>query len=132
MSQKYYNEVMKVKFLRDTTIKEVTKDEIIFSDNSTLTDLHAQDCCENVYADWSYLQEEDIFTAFNEFKVFIVPNAGLRIEFYHEGYKQREAFIPCYNEQNGYYSSALSIAFTGNGNSYIESDVSDSCFDHIY
>lgn len=79
---------------------------IEFSDGSVLVDLHEQDCCENVFADFSNL-DSDIMSY--DFK------GAIKIEEAREGFKfgdgRRWFFVPCYNEQNGYYSDNLSIAY---------------------
>jgi hypothetical protein len=40
-------------------------------------------------------------------------------------------FIPCYNYQNGYYSSNLSVVITQGGTTKTEVDISDCVEDHI-
>ena len=79
---------------------------IEFSDGNVLVDLHDQDCCESVYADFSNL-DSDIMSY--DFK------GPIKIEKAQNGFKfgdgRRWFFVPCYNEQNGYYNDALSIAY---------------------
>ena len=79
---------------------------IEFSDGSVLVDIHYQDCCENVYADFSNL-DSDIMSY--DFK------GAIKIEKAQNGLKfgdnRRWFFVPCYNVQNGYYSDNLSIAY---------------------
>ena len=79
---------------------------IEFSDGSVLVDLHEQDCCEEVYADFSNL-DSDIMSY--DFK------GAIKIEEARNGFKfgdnRRWFFVPCYNVQNGYYSDNLSIAY---------------------
>lgn len=79
---------------------------IEFSDGSMLVDLHDQDCCENVYADFSNL-DSDIMSY--DFK------GAIKIEKAQNGFKfgdnRRWFYVPCYNVQNGYYSDNLSIAY---------------------
>lgn len=79
---------------------------IEFSDGSVLVDLHEQDCCESVYADFSNLDSDVMSYNFK---------GAIRLEKAREGFKfgdgRRWFFVPCYNEQNGYYSDNLSIAY---------------------
>ena len=79
---------------------------IEFDDGTVLIDLHEQDCCENVYADFSNL-DSDIMSY--NFK------GPIQIKEARNGFKfgdgRRWFFVPCYNEQNGYYNNALSIAY---------------------
>lgn len=88
-----------------------------------VTDYHSQDCCENVYADFTQLADK-IGQEFVDYHIDPVPGAGFRIG---------GEFVPCYNEQNGYYSSNLSIQID-----YVpldhqqEIDISDCVEDRIY
>ncbi len=77
-----------------------------FSDGSVLVDLHEQDCCENVYADFSNL-DSDIMSY--DFKGRIEIKAAKHGFKFGDG--RRWFFVPCYNVQNGYYSDNLSIAY---------------------
>lgn len=88
-------------------------DEMIqFSDGSSITFDHDQDCCEHNYADFSVL---DVFyhgESFTDYHVthdnggFILVLEGVLIKGC--GYEKR-IFIPCYSEQNGYYSDQIDI-----------------------
>lgn len=79
---------------------------IEFDDGSVLIDIHEQDCCEEVYADFSNL-DSDIMSY--DFKKNIqIKNAKYGFKF-SDGC--RWFFVPCYNCQNGYYSDNLEIAY---------------------
>lgn len=90
------------------TIKEINEDVIIFSDNSCITYGHEQDCCEHNYADFSQIDD----LARNH--KFITP---LKFERVREGFQfgdsQRMFFVPCYSEQNGYYTNDVDIYYNG-------------------
>ena len=79
---------------------------IEFSNGSVLVDLHDQDCCENVYADFSNLDSDIMSYNFKD---------TIKIKEARNGFKfgdgRRWFFVPCYNAQNGYYNDALSIAY---------------------
>ena len=79
---------------------------IEFDDDSILVDIHEQDCCENVYADFSNLDSDIMSYNFGE---------NIRIKNARYGFKfgdgRRWFFVPCYNCQNGYYSDNLDIAY---------------------
>lgn len=79
---------------------------IEFNDGTFLVDVHYQDCCENVYADWEHLKDEaSIFDEdFSNLVIAEVPNQGIKLVGEHYNF-----FVPCYNEQNGYYNSELNI-----------------------
>ena len=93
-----------------TTIKitNVTNEAIEFSDGSRITFDHEQDCCEWNYADFEQL--DDLARAYN----FQLP---LRFEAtegsgFNFGDSRRMFFVPCYSEQNGYYTDEIDIYYT--------------------
>jgi len=82
-------------------IKEITNDHILFDNGTEVTYYHNQDCCENVYADFEQLKTTTIMN--EEFKTLefkFIPGVGIKLKSY---------LIPCYNSQNGYYSSDLEL-----------------------
>lgn len=78
---------------------------ITIDNGARIEDYHNQDCCEAVYADWNALKDSNImdFDFPENFTIEGVPNSGFRIGPY---------FVPCYDQQNGYYSSDLSLIIT--------------------
>lgn len=86
-------------------IVEISPEAIRFSNGSTITYDHYPDCCECNYADFEQL--DDLARAY-EFKGNLqfeaVSGAGFRF-----GDSRRLFFVPCYSEQNGWYSSEVSI-----------------------
>jgi len=90
-------------------IQKVTEDAIIFDNGNTITYDHEQDCCEHNYADFSILDDrtwnyDHDFPDELQFK--FADSAGFI--FGEEGYW---IFIPCYSEQNGYYSLSIDIYY---------------------
>lgn len=80
---------------------------ILFDDGMMLIGNHIQDCCEHVYADWSALKDEAglMDTDFSNLYIERRNNrTGIRICG-----NGRRFFVPCYNEQNGYYNDCLDI-----------------------
>lgn len=77
---------------------------ILFDNGYLLVDHHDQDCCENVYADWSHLQDEAGIMD-DEFSPLTIQykKVGVTIKGKHR------YFLPCYNEQNGYYNDRLDL-----------------------
>lgn len=77
---------------------------ILFDNGYLLVDHHDQDCCENVYADWGYLQDE-VSIMDDEFAPLTIQykKTGVTIKGKHR------YFLPCYNEQNGYYNDRLDL-----------------------
>ena len=105
-------------------IKEIKESEIIFDNGYIMSDYHEQDCCENVYADFKTLKTYNVSTKTGkeikineiEFEEDIekhleyIENMGFNI-ISKIGEK---FFIPCYNSQNGYYSSDLELIIRKN------------------
>lgn len=125
----YYDKVLRCKFETPVTIQAIEEEGILFSDGTRLFTDHEQDCCEQVYADWKYLMPSDVegLKEITGLEVFVVENAGIRLSFSHPNTLSHPIFVPCYNIQNGYYSSDLSLCF-GSKESYAVVDVSESCF----
>jgi hypothetical protein len=89
------------------TISNITDEAIIFSDGSTITFDHNQDCCEWNYADFSQIEDEARIHKFLlPLRFEAVENAGFRF-----GDGRRMFFIPCYSEQNGYYTDEIDIYY---------------------
>lgn len=86
----------------------VNEDCIEFSDGSRITFDHVADCCEYNYADFP--QVDDLARTYT----FKTP---LKFESVEEGFlfgdKNRMFFVPCYSEQNGYYSDDVDIYYNG-------------------
>lgn len=101
------------------TVKDITVNDesiVITTEDSTIeiSTYHSQDCCESVYGDFSimkYYKEEIIGKEFNNLIIKSVEDMGFLIVFELNAYgDSRKAFIPCYNRQNGYYSSNLELS----------------------
>ena len=80
------------------------EDYLELSDGTTIHFHHEQDCCENVYADLSALEDTGFETdgnlTLNNLHISLVKGYGVKINSYG---------IPCYNEQNGYYDSSITV-----------------------
>lgn len=92
-------------------IKKVTDEEIIFDNGNTITFDHAADCCEWNYADFSILTRRTVnyhydFPENLQFKA--VKGEGFKF-----GCEGHWIYIPCYSEQNGWYSSDIDIYYRG-------------------
>lgn len=84
-------------------IKQIYDDKVEFDDGTVVSAYHSQDCCESVWADFHSLvgQPRIDYVDFPEdLDIEVVPDFGFRMNKY---------FVPCYNQQNGYYSSSLSL-----------------------
>lgn len=95
-------------------ITGLSEDHILFNNGSSLIFEHYQNCCERVYADCENIQslstenfpyndvefdEPPKFDMVNGVGVILVAKTGMRY------------LISCYNKQNGYYSSNLSMSY---------------------
>jgi len=132
-----YEYLAELEFVEKISIKKIDDDTIYFSNGSKLYSNHIQDCCEYVHACFEVL--EDCFIMEESFDKIIfekVENSGIRMGFRTSyGFGKEDItiyeFIPCYNEQNGYYSSDLSLCFvTDKGVFAIDvSDCVEDCID---
>lgn len=88
-------------------IELVTVDGIFFDNGDKIEDYHVADCCENNYADFEQLDDIGRNTTFESPLTFeAVEGSGFRF-----GNPGKMFFIPCYSEQNGYYSSDIDILY---------------------
>ena len=89
-------------------IVEITNEHIKFNNGNVIHYDHEQDCCEWNYADFEQLDDLGRNTEFDENLDFeFVEDCGFR--FGNQPYKM--FFIPCYSEQNGYYSTDINIYY---------------------
>ena len=100
-------------------IKELKDDEIIFDNGYTLEYYHSQNCCEEVYADFSTLKQYNVSTVtgktinikdidFNEDLASLIKGiAGAGFNMVSK--IGENFFVPCYNIQNGYYNDQLEL-----------------------
>lgn len=98
-----------------------------------LSDMHEQDCCENVYADWSVAEnyKNQLKGKYSEIDIRGVAEDGFIIcigGYYATAYTK--IFIPCYNSQNGYYGSGLELVIKGGGKTE-KHDISEFVDDRI-
>lgn len=94
---------------RTVKIKSISDGTILFSNGDTITYDHEQDCCEWNYADFSQL--DDLAKSY----AFSLP---LRFDYAPGGFTfgddKRQFYVPCYSEQNGYYTTDIDIYYNGN------------------
>lgn len=95
-------------------IKNVTDDFIEFDNGNKITYEHEPDCCEYNYADFSILNKNNINYSLNfnpELTFDFIDGMGFRFGSEDEAGNMRWIFIPCYSDQNGYYSSDIDIYY---------------------
>ena len=89
-------------------IIKVDDECIEFNNGSKIEFDHNPDCCEWNYADFSQLEPLARKTTFTLPLTFEkAENSGFRFG----NPPQKMFFIPCYSEQNGYYSTDVDIYF---------------------
>lgn len=102
-------------------IEKWNDDYIWFTDGSTISYDHYQECCECNYADFSVLEVFYQDEEFDDFEVIPVNDCGFLLSLElpkrdttNPDYTStKKIFIPCYSDQNGYYSSDLTIIIRG-------------------
>lgn len=88
-------------------IVKVDDGGIYFDNGNTITEYHEQECCEYNYADYKQIDDLALQTEFDEDLTFEeVTYGGFRF-----GNESKMFFIPCYSEQNGYYSCDVDIYY---------------------
>lgn len=97
-------------------IVNITEDEILFDNGNRITYHHVRDCSECNWADFLYLETQmDILKTmdFTEDLVFeFVDGFGFRFKSNnHSDYYDYWIVVPCYSDQNSYYSSDIDIYY---------------------
>lgn len=90
-------------------IKSVDETGIEFDNGKKIIDHHVSNCCENNYADFEQIEEQALSADFYENLIFESVLGGFRFG----SIGTHMFFIPCYSEQNGYYSSDIDIHYDG-------------------
>lgn len=89
-------------------IVEVNNKHILFDNGMDIRYGHTADCCEENYADFEQIEELAYTTEFKDNLVFeSVDGSGFRFG----DDSGCMLFIPCYSDQNGYYSEDVDIYF---------------------
>ena len=82
-----------------------------FDDGTTITGDHDQDCCEYNYADFGQL--DDLAKAYDFDTSKLQFEAVDGSDFRFGDCPNRMFFVPCYSDQNGYYTDELEIYLNG-------------------
>ena len=97
-------------------IKEVTDEHILFDNGNTITFEHDRDCCEENFADFMILKENNVNYGFDfddELTFEFIDEMGFRFGSEDSYGVTHWIFIPCYSVQNGYYSNDINILYNG-------------------
>lgn len=122
-------------------IKQINEDEIVFDNNYKLRYYHEQDCCESVYADFEMLKNYNVSVKtgknINIKEIEFVETLGALVEgvtgagFNIISIIGEKFFVPCYSQQNGYYSSNLELILDKDKTQEVM-DISEFVKDDIY
>lgn len=90
-------------------IKRITDKYILFDNDSKITFNHKPDSWEYNYADFLQLQDTGFEQEeFNEPLIFESVDFGFRF-----GNKDKMYFVPCYSDQDGWYTTEVDIYYNG-------------------
>ena len=132
------------KFKTPVTISvEVLNEKLKISGLCELVDFHKQQCCENVYADWNYLipfiNQINWPISIIGFEIIGVKYEGFLLKFVTDSINEFDGlndevkfFVPCYNSQNGYYSSNLDLQIITEDGQKIVKSINYYVKDKIY
>ena len=90
-------------------IKSITDYAITFDNGNKITFDHERDCCEYNYADFKAIDNIEKRYVFLDNLVF-EKTGGYGFRFGNNGMNNM-VFVPCYSDQNGYYSSDVDIYY---------------------
>lgn len=114
-------------------ILSIHEDQINFDNGYYMFCDYTPSCCEYNYADFSYIENYNIFPHSKAKSIYDLEfdpeNIHLTNDEEHEGFtfsdKQgNKIFVPCYSAQNGYYSNDVNIYYCNNEGNTIEQIVS--------
>ena len=91
---------------REITIIAIDDERITFDDESYIEWSHYQDCCEHTYADFSQIEDCVGMKFMTPITFEQADDYGFRF-----GNGINMVFVPCYSEQNGYYSASVDVEF---------------------
>ena len=83
---------------------------IIFDNGNKITYKHERDCCEYNYMDLESLSNDVYINEDFDPELIFKPIEDLGFSFGNPG---KMIFIPCYSEQNGYYTDLITICYNG-------------------
>lgn len=89
---------------------------ICFDNGDAIRDEHYADCCERNYADYKQIEPEALDTEFEYPIKLQVCEYGFRFG----NLNGKMFFVPCYSEQNGYYSRMIDVIYSNKNGKIIE------------
>jgi hypothetical protein len=82
------------------------QEHLEFTDGTTITSYHEPDCCEYNYADFEQVDDIARNYDFDTSKLRFEKVDGQGFRF---GDDKQMFFVPCYSDQNGWYSDRVDI-----------------------
>ena len=112
-------------------IVEVTEWYIKFDDNSIITYTHEQSCCEQNYADFEQIDDLALTYDYGNALDFDRAEGGFTFHGNKENGRQctPDVYIPCYSQQNGYYTQDITIVYEGKNALSFEAEICDYLLD---
>lgn len=94
-------------------IIEINEESIVFDNGKKITFDHYQDWCEYNYADFQQLLDQQVVgtVEFDESSLVFEKSGEHGFRFGSIG--THMYFVPCYSEQNGYYTLDVDIYYNG-------------------
>ena len=115
-----------LEFVEPTTVTVIHEDFLLFSNDVRIKTIHRQSCCESVYADFGSIEDSVLMSNFPIINITLeaVDGSGIRLIAQHATRNEQAiVFVPCYDFQNGYYSSNLELIICDKDNNLL------GCFD---
>jgi len=110
-------------------VKDIVEDGIFFDNGDFMGYEHCPDCCEINWPDFRQLKDTGIFN-----EKFTTPLTFEKCEYgFRFGNEGKMYYVPCYTDQNGYYSNNVDIVYLDHvtkESSYVLKDV--DCEDESY
>ena len=89
-------------------VVKIDEEKIVFDNDTYITFNHHPDCCEYNYADFMQLKDTGIENETFDTNLIFEKVDGSGFRFGNVG---KMYFVPCYSEQNGYYSTDIDIEY---------------------
>ena len=121
------------KEIKELNVSEEKVDIVLNDETINIGTYHSQDCCENVYGDFSalkYIAQELNGKVIKQLVIKEVSGMGFLVVLTMNYRDDKKVFVPCYNYQNGYYSSNLALSIK-RGEIETKIDISGLVEDHI-
>lgn len=92
-------------------VEYIDPDCIVFDNGKAIAYAHQQDCCEYNYADFMSIRDTAKYIDFNKLQYSFVDGFGFKVSDDQNPLIRycNSIVIPCYSEQNSYYTDEIDI-----------------------